>query len=131
MEKVTQEEQTFDHIKKLFKTGRYDIYDVVRAGFFENHCEYPKRDIYSVCEHCGSKYKDEKKEIERREKINAFHTEESRLYTMFKDALFLYHDLDGSQERVQKAFALAWDRGHPSGYHEVANVFEDLVDLIR
>ena len=128
---LDNKQQTLENIKHLLDVEGYDIYGIVKAGFFENQCEYPSADTTGICEHCGSKYKDEKKQAERNKKIDEYRKEESRLYNMFKDALFYYHDLDSERDKVQMAYSIAWDHGHASGYHEVANVFEELAELVR
>jgi hypothetical protein len=33
--------------------------------------------------------------------------------------------------KAAKAFSIAWEQGHSSGYAEVANYFDDLADLIK
>jgi hypothetical protein len=36
-----------------------------------------------------------------------------------------------SNPKFEKAFDIAWQQGHSSGYSEVENYFSDLVDLIK
>jgi flagellar biosynthesis/type III secretory pathway protein FliH len=48
----------------------------------------------------------------------------------FKDKLARTHGLE-RDAKFEKAFALAWEYGHSSGYHEVENYFSDLVELIK
>ena len=56
--------------------------------------------------------------------------EESRLYEEFQQDLFEDYGVSDNPKRF-KCFALAWERGHSSGYSEVHGVFGDLVELIK
>jgi hypothetical protein len=48
----------------------------------------------------------------------------------FKADLFDEHGVTG-HPKANRAFDLAWDRGHSAGYQEVANYFDDLADLLK
>lgn len=48
----------------------------------------------------------------------------------FKDDLIAYYDV-WDNPKVDIAYDQAWGRGHSAGYYEVAQIFGDLVDLIR
>lgn len=48
----------------------------------------------------------------------------------FKVDLLDEHGLTG-HPKADRAFTMAWDRGHASGYQEVANEFDDLADLLK
>jgi hypothetical protein len=48
----------------------------------------------------------------------------------FKADLFDEHGVTG-HPKAQRAFDIAWDYGHSSGYSEVANYFDDLADLLK
>lgn len=63
----------------------------------------------------------------------AYAAEGDRLIEEFKRDLRVYHDVEAPafDEKFQKAFALAWQYGHSGGYAEVANYFDDLVELIK
>jgi hypothetical protein len=68
---------------------------------------------------------------------NAHHTEmrkyhEARfaLEAEFKRDLFDQHGVTG-HPKAERAFQLAWDYGHSSGFQEVANYFDDLADLLK
>jgi len=60
----------------------------------------------------------------------AYNDEIARLSAEFKADLFEYHDVTG-HPKAERVFSLAWDYGHSAGLGEVANYFDDLVDLIK
>lgn len=130
---VTMDTQNFDYVKDLLDQGHM-MTDINGAGYFTNQFIYPKKDHYGImrtCEHCQSRYKDDEAQERYREEINKYHVEDLRLYNMFKDSLIYSWDLDPGREKTQKAFALAWDKGHACGYYEVIQEFDELVELIR
>lgn len=54
----------------------------------------------------------------------------SDLNDLFKGGLFyLTHTLD--HPKAVKAYSMAYDMKHSDGYHAVANLFDDLVELIK
>jgi hypothetical protein len=54
----------------------------------------------------------------------------SELEKEFKRDLFDQHGVTG-HPKAERAFQLAWDYGHSSGFQEVANYFDDLADLLK
>ncbi len=58
-----------------------------------------------------------------------YHMEINRLYNLFKKDLFEEYGVQDNP-KVEKAFALAYDYGHSSGYPSIENYFSELVDLI-
>lgn len=56
--------------------------------------------------------------------------EDGRIHDEFRKSLFETFDVVDNPKR-DKAFAIAWEKGHSNGYSEVANEFADLVDLIK
>ena len=56
--------------------------------------------------------------------------EESRCYIQFKQDLFKEYSVINNP-KADKCFAMAWERGHSSGYESVANEFDELVELIQ
>jgi hypothetical protein len=106
---------------------------IIQAGFFKNSLPYPNTNDYEInkiCEHCGSKYQDKYLKVKLREERDKYHREDNRLYMLFKEGLFLNYNLEHN-EKTSKAFSMAWERGHSSGYHEVYQEFDDLVDLLK
>jgi hypothetical protein len=53
-----------------------------------------------------------------------------RLEAEFKRDLLAYYEVTDSP-KADKAFAIAWDIGHASGYSDIAHTFADLVELIK
>jgi hypothetical protein len=48
----------------------------------------------------------------------------------FKKFLAKKYKLEGNP-KLDRAFEIAWELGHSSGYDEIENYFYDLVDLIK
>lgn len=51
------------------------------------------------------------------------------LYRMFKEEALEYVGLTG-HSKAEKAFSLAWSKGHSAGYHEVVQELEELANLL-
>lgn len=63
-------------------------------------------------------------------KLHSWHyTSEGKDGEFKADLLQAYGVTDNP--RADRAFSLAWDRGHSCGYQEVAIVFADLAELIK
>lgn len=60
----------------------------------------------------------------------AYGSEQTRLEKEFKQDLFELHGVTG-HPKAERCYALAWERSHSSGLEEVANCFDDFVDLIK
>jgi hypothetical protein len=60
----------------------------------------------------------------------AYDAELKRRNEEFKADLFEEHSVTG-HPKAEKAFQLAWRYGHSSGLGEIANYFDDLVELIK
>lgn len=60
----------------------------------------------------------------------AFVEEEQQIYDVFKQDLFNELGIADNPKR-DKLFAIAWEYGHSSGYSEVYNYADELVDLIN
>ena len=60
----------------------------------------------------------------------AYGVETSRLQEEFKRDLFEEHGVTG-HPKAERCYSLAWVYGHSAGLDEVANYFDDLVDLIK
>lgn len=54
----------------------------------------------------------------------------ARLRGVFRDDLLTEHGITG-HPKAEKAFMMAWEHGHSSGYAEIAAYFSRLVELIR
>lgn len=118
--------QTFYPNKKDYITFYvYDRGQVVAKSFgFEKSKrqlmdEYPNAVIQEVLDDEGYKAH-----------IKQYDEETHKLHEEFVNDLFEEFGVGDNLKR-HKAFALAWERGHSSGYKEVYNQFYDLVELIR
>lgn len=61
---------------------------------------------------------------------DAYWARDALIRQVFTWGLFYVNDLLDN-EKAHKAFNLAWEHGHSAGLYEVANYFDDLVDLIK
>ncbi len=131
--KTIMDNQNLECIKDLIDEG-HEMTDINSAGYFTNQFIYPKTDHYGImrtCEQCGHKYKDEESQKRYREEANKYHAEDVRLHDLFKASLIYAYDLDPRREKTQKAFNMAWDKGHANGRYEVIQKFDELVELIK
>lgn len=60
----------------------------------------------------------------------AYDEETSLLMENFKRDLYEQEGVTGNP-KASKAFEMAWDRGHSSGFYEVGIYFSELVELIK
>lgn len=126
-----QEYQTIETIEQLLEEQTMPI--IITNKFFENSLIYPNPidfRIDKVCEHCGSTYKDENAKKEYREAQNLYRKEDNRLYHLFKEATFLANDMK-HDDKVDKMFSVAWERGHAYGMYEVYQCFEEMVPILK
>lgn len=72
----------------------------------------------------------EKYRKELREAKNKYSEEHSKLQIEFKLALFEEYNVSDNPKR-EKAFSIAWEKGHSNGLNEVESEFSDLVELIK
>lgn len=79
---------------------------------------------------------DEWEEIEQQEKEKFVQKKKqwsisvSQIEDNFKTALLKYLGIFDNK-KAEKLFSIAWERGHSSGYGEVAQVAEELAELIK
>lgn len=59
-----------------------------------------------------------------------YHEDIGRLNAKFKEDLFKEHGVEG-HPKAEKCYAIAYDHGHSAGMSEVANYFEEFVELIK
>ena len=60
----------------------------------------------------------------------AYGAETARLEALFRSDLEDEHGMKG-HPKADLLFSKAWSMGHSSGYGEVANYYDDLVDLVK
>lgn len=122
--------QSMEEIKK--NLDHMDLGELIRGGYFNNRIIYPTREEYEimkVCEHCHSRYKDVDAAQKFAEAQHRYQQEEGRLYNLFKETLFYEFKVENAP-KAEKAFSIAWDRGHASGFYDVYLNFQNLVELI-
>lgn len=62
--------------------------------------------------------------------IEEYHNRDNQIYIQFKCDLFSKHNLTG-HPKANRAFEMAWDMGHASGYEEVEQHFDELAELLK
>ena len=131
---VSKDQQTIESIRKRLDAGK-PISTIIDEGYFNNtlkHPNYLERDVrISKCPHCGHEKAYATNEEYIKDYRRKYWNEDTRLLLLFRQTLCEYYGLNGNVKKVQQALELAWDRGHSSGYHEVANEFADLVPLVE
>jgi hypothetical protein len=123
--------QSMEEIKKNLE--HMDLSELIKGGYFKNRYIFPAKDDYQikkVCEHCGSKYIDDEQNKKYAEAKHRYHEEEGRLYNLFKDALFYEFKVEHNDKK-EKAFSIAWSRGHADGLYEVYQQFSSLSELLE
>ena len=60
---------------------------------------------------------------------NEYRKEEGRLLDIFRK--LLYYEYGVSGPKADKVYSLAWEKGHSSGFTEIALNFGDFVELIK
>ena len=98
--------------------------------------KYPSEDVKRIQEiedMAGKKNREEavmeyKKDLSL--KRQKYREEEYKIDQEFKQALFVEYGVQNHPKR-EKAFAMAWDRGHSSGYNDVELEFVDLAELMK
>jgi hypothetical protein len=130
MKNFMREAQTIENLKNML--NEQDLSTIIRNDFFRNTLDYPTQEIFQVrkiCEHCGSTYSDKEAWNKFTESRSEYQAEENRLYFLFRDSLFLNHNIEIT-DKGKSMFNIAWGRGHSSGIHDVYICFEEMVDIL-
>lgn len=116
-----------------------DIDSKISAGAYNNKLEYPEalskpRMPINPTAAQAREYADKLEAYEggktsHRERIAAYHAETRRLEAQFQADLEEQYGMKG-HPKAGALFNKAWERGHSSGYQEVANYYDDLYELI-
>jgi len=125
-----QESQTIENLKIMLK--EQDLGMIIKNDFFKNTLEYPNKKnfkVNKVCEHCGSSYTDKEAFIKYKQSRDEYQAEENRLYYLFRDSLFLNHNIEIT-DKGKVMFEIAWSRGHSSGLYDVFLCFEEMVEIL-
>jgi hypothetical protein len=117
-----------------------NIWENLAANAYENKDPYPVqprkprlKDAASPAEH--REYADlleayELKLAEFRLQQTAYHARCSELHAQFQIDLEAYYEMTG-HAKAPLLYSKAYERGHSSGLHEVACVYDDLVELVK
>jgi|WetSurMetagenome_2_1015567.scaffolds.fasta_scaffold802603_2 hypothetical protein len=92
-----------------------DLYNKIQSDYYKNKLPYPH-------------YNDNSEQANIQWK--AVKEEDNRLNGEFVKDLYETFGVTNNP-KANKAYALAYDYGHSSGYSEIFNYFADLVELIR
>jgi hypothetical protein len=93
-----------------------DVYDRLNKGYYANPLAYPD----------ASTYPDKETRMQAlKEYREAGHLTDAK----FRDDALEACDLKG-HPKADKAYSMAWDRGHSSGYHDVLINLKELSDLL-
>ena len=91
------------------------VHDDINAGKYRNDKPYPLHNMVRP---------------EARKQFAAYRKEEERLYGLFRADLLAELGIT-EHPKADTLFRIAWDRGHSSGFSEVANEAVALVELLR
>lgn len=64
------------------------------------------------------------------ERLKEYWAHQAALIEEEKAKLAIKHKIP-RDEKFEKAWRIAWDQGHSSGFSEVEIVFDELIDLIK
>lgn len=53
------------------------------------------------------------------------------IYQKLEMEIFKYFKVEWDDKKASKAWSIAWEHGHSSGYNDVVSYFEELVELIK
>lgn len=105
---------------------------IERDKYFEPTIPYPARDNYEInrpCSECGHKHEDADAKAAYDNDMREYRDEKNRLLQLFKFAALTDCGIE-KHLKADKAFEMAWSRGHSSGYYEVLQELEELAELL-
>jgi hypothetical protein len=65
-----------------------------------------------------------------RQSIKQAGRKRQEFFDKLENEIFQWFKLDRNNPKVQKAWSIAYERGHSNGYNEVISYFEDLIELL-
>ena len=118
------------------------VEEKINSGYYKNKMDYPSKPIL-VCQSCGANFGKDQKYCGDcgiftnflnifniyNKAIKIYRSEERNNIERFKKDLFEEYGLT-DYIKNEKVFSYAWDRGYSSGFHEVLNCFEEIVQLL-
>jgi hypothetical protein len=115
------------------------VSDKVAAGDYRNKLTYPESPSKPRLPHNPTAaqareyadkleaYEDSKGELRRQRDL--YNAETRQLEAQFREDLEAEYNMKG-HPKADVLFMMAWDRGHSSGYGEVASYYDDFHELI-
>lgn len=107
-----------------------DIYEKINRGVYKVNIPYPTKanftsDVTCTKCDCNRVVYDVDSHVKAR---TEYHAEKLQKMNEFKQDCFEQYGIKVKPYK-EFIFSAAWERGHSSGFHEVVDVMEDLVDL--
>lgn len=105
---------------------------IERDKFFETTTPYPKREDYNIrrkCSHCKSTHEDKTAKLQFDADMRKYRDDHNRLLDLFKFAALWDCDIH-EHPKADKAYNMAWSRGHSSGIWEVYQELTELAELL-
>lgn len=107
---------------------------IERDQYFKGTAPYPNRKkdfpIFKTCPECKEAHKDPETEIAFNKAMRAYRDDQAAMFQLFKFAALTDCGI-ADHPKADRAFSMAWDRGHSSGYYEVLQNLEDLSQLLK
>jgi len=125
-EKQTVKDAAFDHSQGLFGL-------IERDGYFKGTVPYPNRADFNInrpCTECGNKHENPIAAEDYKNAMSAYHADQNKMRALFKYAALYDCGLE-DHPKADKAYEIAWSRGHSSGYYEVLQELEELAELLK
>lgn len=118
-----------------------DFYEKLRDGYYDKPgIDYPRKPKKPYLSRDPSseealeytnKLKDYEKEYNKwKDILEKYFSARRQLFDEFSSDLEEFHGVKDNPKRTQ-LFNIAWDLGHSGGYNEVANYYNDFVELIK
>jgi hypothetical protein len=106
---------------------------IERDKFFETTTPYPDRKDYNIkrkCSHCKSLHEDKTAKLQFEADMRKYRDDQHRLNQLFKFAA-LWDCGIHEHPKADKAYEMAYSRGHSSGIWEIYQNLVELADLLR
>ena len=116
------------------------IRDKIKSGVYENKLEYPRKNEtmkegYVTDEDKSVKWNKEQVQFNIQDyhnKIDAYHKEGIRVYTLFEQDVINYIKkvYNFKEDAIKFLLGEAWEEGHSDGLDSVIYKLEDLIELV-
>ena len=111
----------------------------IQRGDFETKIPFPNRPQKALLQrnHTADRAREYADELDQYEKdvkkyeedLKAYTEDKRRLHEEFRLAAFRYCNISDHEKR-ERAWSMAWDHGHSSGYNDVLLHLEELSELL-